>query len=477
MTSIGRAIGPERNLLSDVAGARPPAGPAVPGDRQRPARQDRAHQRRRRPARVCDPRRPRPLRGQRRGRGAGGPARGDLRRGVRGDPSRRRLPRALRPRLGPRPGADPVAAAHLRGAPPPAPREDPHPGRAGRRGRRRPRGAPRRAAHRLRRGGGQPVPRHGDRRGPRPVRHLPGVDPEKAVANLIKALGKGVLKVMSKMGISTIASYRGAQVFEAIGLSQPLVDQYFTGTTTRLGGIGLDVIAAEVAARHADAYPRERQPAGAPRLAVGGEYQWRREGEPHLFDPETVFRLQHSTRTRRYDIFKQYTTRVDEQSSRLMTLRGLFEFTPGDETGRPASRRRGRAGQRDRQAVQHRRDVLRLDLHGGARDARDRDEQHRRQVEHRRGRRGRGPAARPGAPLGDQAGRVGPVRRDQRVPDRRRRHPDQDGAGRQARRGRPAARPQGLPVDRPRPGTRRPASGSSRRRRTTTSTRSRTWRS
>ena len=165
---------------------------------------------------------------------------------------------------------------------------------------------------------------------------ITGVAPEKAVANLIKALGKGVLKVMSKMGISTVASYHGAQVFEAIGLSQQLVDRYFTGTTTQLGGVDLEVVAEEVAARHAVAYPREGIHPAHRKLWVGGEYQWRREGEPHLFDPETVFRLQHATRARRYDIFKQYTSRVDEQSERLMTLRGLFEFAPGDETGRPA---------------------------------------------------------------------------------------------------------------------------------------------
>ena len=152
---------------------------------------------------------------------------------------------------------------------------------------------------------------------------------DKAVKNLIKALGKGVLKVMSKMGISTVASYRGAQAFEAIGLSQELIDSYFTGTTSQLGGIGLDVLAEEVAARHATAYPLDSVRLPHRKLQVGGEYQWRREGEPHLFDPETVFRLQHSTRTRRYDIFKQYTTRVDEQSERLMTLRGLFKFAAG----------------------------------------------------------------------------------------------------------------------------------------------------
>ena len=165
--------------------------------------------------------------------------------------------------------------------------------------------------------------------------YLPGVTPDQAVRNLIKALGKGVLKVMSKMGISTIASYRGAQVFEAIGLSQALVERYFTGTTSRLGGIGLDVIAAEVAARHADAYPANGNRLAHRRLATGGEYQWRRDGEDHLFDPETVFRLQHSTRTRQMDVFRAYTNRVNEQSSRLMTLRGLLELRTADRTPVP----------------------------------------------------------------------------------------------------------------------------------------------
>ena len=159
--------------------------------------------------------------------------------------------------------------------------------------------------------------------------YLGDIKPEKAVANLIRALGKGVLKVMSKMGISTIASYRGAQVFEAIGLSHELVDTYFTGTTSRLGGIGLESIAADVAARHATAYPASGNRAPHQRLDIGGEYQWRRDGEEHLFDPESVFRLQHATRTRQFDVFRQYTARVDDQSKRLMTLRGLFEFAEG----------------------------------------------------------------------------------------------------------------------------------------------------
>ncbi|MEI9908117.1 MAG: glutamate synthase large subunit [Actinomycetota bacterium] len=155
---------------------------------------------------------------------------------------------------------------------------------------------------------------------------ITGIAPEKAVRNLIKSLGKGVLKVMSKMGISTIASYTGAQVFEAIGLSHELVEEFFTGTTSRLGGIGLDVIAQEAIARHHIAYPPGGEIPGTKRLPIGGEYQWRREGEPHLFDPETVFTLQHSTRNKRFDVFKRYTSRVDEQSKSLMTLRGLFAF-------------------------------------------------------------------------------------------------------------------------------------------------------
>ncbi|MFI5922380.1 glutamate synthase large subunit [Streptomyces anulatus] len=160
---------------------------------------------------------------------------------------------------------------------------------------------------------------------------IENVEAEQAIRNLIYALGKGVLKVMSKMGISTVASYRGAQVFEAVGLDEAFVATYFNGTATKIGGAGLDVVAKEVAARHTKAYPASGIAASHRALEIGGEYQWRREGEPHLFDPETVFRLQHATRNRRYDIFKQYTDRVNEQSERLMTLRGLFGFDSGRE--------------------------------------------------------------------------------------------------------------------------------------------------
>ncbi len=155
---------------------------------------------------------------------------------------------------------------------------------------------------------------------------LEGITPRQGHRNYIKAASKGVLKIMSKMGISTISSYSGAQVFEAVGLDRDIVDEYFTGTTSRIGGVGLDVIAAEVAERHHLAHldrPTER---AHRELEVGGEYQWRREGELHLFTPRTVFKLQHGTRTRSYKIFKEYTQAVDEQSEHRATLRGLLHL-------------------------------------------------------------------------------------------------------------------------------------------------------
>ncbi|MGV8885229.1 MAG: glutamate synthase large subunit [Microbacteriaceae bacterium] len=153
------------------------------------------------------------------------------------------------------------------------------------------------------------------------------VTAEQAVHNVIKALGKGVLKIMSKMGISVVSSYAGAQAFEAIGLSAKLIDKYFTGTTSQLGGVDIDVISAENQSRHDAAYPKDSAALAHERLATGGEYQWRRDGAPHLFNPDTVFRLQHATRTRRYDIFREYTKLVDDQAEQLMTLRGLFTFS------------------------------------------------------------------------------------------------------------------------------------------------------
>jgi len=156
-----------------------------------------------------------------------------------------------------------------------------------------------------------------------------GVTGQQAARNLVKGLGKGVLKVMSKMGISTVQSYTGAQVFEAIGLGENVVERYFTGTPSRLGGVGLETIAAEVATRHHRAHPANPSDRAHRRLEVGGEYQWRREGEIHLFNPETVFTLQHATRQKSEELFRRYTGMVNDLATQGATLRGLFQFREG----------------------------------------------------------------------------------------------------------------------------------------------------
>ncbi len=162
------------------------------------------------------------------------------------------------------------------------------------------------------------------------------VSERAAGANLIKALGKGVLKIMSKMGVSTVASYTGAQLFEAVGLGPEVISSCFAGTSSPLGGIGFAEIAAEVAQRHARAYPAR---GGRPhqRLETGGEYQWRRDGEPHLFSPEAVFKLQHATRSGQDKVFREYTKLVDDQSAKLMTLRGLLRIRGVDDATAGAS--------------------------------------------------------------------------------------------------------------------------------------------
>jgi glutamate synthase (NADPH/NADH) large chain len=159
---------------------------------------------------------------------------------------------------------------------------------------------------------------------------LDGLSGRQATANLTKALGKGLLKIMSKMGVSTVASYAGAQIFEAIGLGAELVDECFAGTPSRLGGIGFDQVAADAAARFAAAH-QDSEARAHRRLETGGEYQWRREGEPHLFSPVAVARLQHATRTGQRDVFRAYTREIDDQSARLMTLRGLLAIRGIDE--------------------------------------------------------------------------------------------------------------------------------------------------
>ncbi|MDI2028283.1 glutamate synthase large subunit [Saccharopolyspora sp. TS4A08] len=158
---------------------------------------------------------------------------------------------------------------------------------------------------------------------------ISGVRPKIAVRNYVQALVKGVLKVMSKMGISTVGAYTAAQVFEAVGLSQDVVDAYFQGTTSKLGGVGLDELAEEVAQRHRRAYPDNPTERVHRKLEVGGDYSYRREGELHLFTPETVFLLQHSTKTGRYDKYREYTAECDRLSAEGGTLRGLFELDSG----------------------------------------------------------------------------------------------------------------------------------------------------
>ncbi len=155
---------------------------------------------------------------------------------------------------------------------------------------------------------------------------LPGRDHKTACKNYAKAATKGVVKVMSKMGVSAVQSYHGAQLFEAVGLRQDLIDEHFTWTASRIGGIGLNVVAKEVLIRHHAAFP-ERQVNGHA-LPAGGQYQWRADGEHHLFNPESIHRLQKAVRTENFDTYKSYAQMVNDQSTQLCTLRGLLEFKP-----------------------------------------------------------------------------------------------------------------------------------------------------
>ncbi len=153
---------------------------------------------------------------------------------------------------------------------------------------------------------------------------LTGIDHRKAVNHYTKAVKKGVVKVMSKMGISTLQSYRGAQIFEVIGLDQQFIDTYFTNTPTRIGGIGLDEIAEETIERHRHAFPG--RPVLRPDLDWGGQYQWRQDGEYHMYNPESIHKLQYSTRTNNFKIFKEYSNLINSASTRLCTLRGLMDL-------------------------------------------------------------------------------------------------------------------------------------------------------
>ncbi|MFI5609820.1 glutamate synthase large subunit [Amycolatopsis sp. NPDC051903] len=158
---------------------------------------------------------------------------------------------------------------------------------------------------------------------------ISGLEAGKAVRKYVQALVKGVLKIMSKMGISTVGAYTAAQVFESLGLSQDLLDEYFTGTSSKLGGVGLDVLAEEVAVRHRRAYPDNPTDRVHRGLDTGGEYAYRREGELHLFTPETVFLLQHASKTGREEVYRKYTEEVHRLYREGGALRGLFEFREG----------------------------------------------------------------------------------------------------------------------------------------------------
>ena len=150
---------------------------------------------------------------------------------------------------------------------------------------------------------------------------------QTARSNYVKAIGKGLLKILAKMGISTLASYRGAQIFEAVGLADEVVDAYFTGTSSRIGGVGLETLAREAQMRHERAFPK--QIAYAEELDVGGHYQWRRGGEQHLLSPATVHKLQRACRSNDYAIYREYARDINDQSRVQYTIRGLLQFAAG----------------------------------------------------------------------------------------------------------------------------------------------------
>ena len=257
---------------------------------------------------------------------------------------------------------------------------------------------------------------------------VPGVeDFETAQWNVVKGVAKGLLKTISKMGISTIQSYNGAQIFEAVGLAPELIDRYFVGTASRIGGIDAHILAVETLERHARGFGLTTDDL----LPVGGVYAWRRDGEHHMWNPETIALLQHAVRHGGQPTYDEYSKLVNQDAARRATLRGLLKFRelpedewlPLDDVESAARSSSASSPARCRWVAVAR----------GARDAGDRDEPDRRQVEHRRGRGGPGPLQarreRGPAPLGDQAGGVRALRREHQLPRQRRRAADQDGPG------------------------------------------------
>ena len=263
---------------------------------------------------------------------------------------------------------------------------------------------------------------------------------EQVERNVVKAIGKGLLKTLSKMGISTIQSYNGAQIFEAVGLAPEVIERHFTGTASRIGGIGLDVLARETLDRHVRAYPE-----AAGLLPVGGVYAWRRDGEHHQWNPKAIAELQHAVRHGGRPTYDEWAEEMNNESAARASLRGLLElkFRPDGgiplEEVEPASEIVKRfatgamsLGSLSREA--HETLAIAMNRIGGRSNTGEGGED--AGALHARPQRRL-------APLGDQADRLGPLRRDRPLPHQRRRDPDQDGPGRQARRGRPAARPQG----------------------------------
>ena len=276
---------------------------------------------------------------------------------------------------------------------------------------------------------------------------------------MTKPLYKGVVKVMAKMGISTIKSYCGAQIFEAVGLGQELVDKYFTWTPSRIGGIGLAEIAREAQQQHARAFPT--YPLNGHTLEVDGQYQYRKDGELHLFNPRTIHLLQKAVPQQRL----QNVQGIHPADRRSVRAHGDVARVDGLQVCVEAdSDRRSGAGGRYRQALQDRRDVLRLDQQRSARSARHRDEPHRRQKQHRRRRRRSGALYVP-MPNGDSknsaikqvaSGRFGVT---SYYLTQAKRTADQDGAGRQAGRRRRACPDEKFIRGSPRCATRRPGVG------------------
>ncbi len=298
---------------------------------------------------------------------------------------------------------------------------------------------------------------------------------EKAITNYVKAIGKGLSKIMSKMGVSTYMSYCGAQLFEAVGLQKALVDQYFRGTASQIGGLDIFDVAEEAIRMHRAAFGDD--PVLANMLDAGGEYAWRVRGEEHMWTPDAIAKLQHSSRANRFDTYKEYAQIINDQSRRHMTLRGLFEFKldpakaiPLDEV-EPAAEivKRFATGAMSLGSISteaHSTLAVAMNRIGGKSNTGEGGEDPARYRNELKGHpdRGRHQGQRRCRQQGDrrrlriagwrlaaqqdQAGRIGPLRCDDRVSGQRRPDPDQDGARRQTRRGRAAARWQGVRIHR-----------------------------